>query len=145
MAPSEQPRFIGNARLPRWLLPSPWPVVNEEVALALLKLEDQRVREMVPMRGDLPLLTGGGWDIRAALVLPGFVDAHTHLDKALTAARLGAVAPGLLGRDCSHRRGSKRWTAADVHERASHALAWAWNAGTRHPALAHPHRPVATG
>lgn len=132
MAPTKRPRFIGNARLPRWLLPPQWPVAGGQVALALLSLEDQRVRAVAPMRDDLRLPPEAGWDIKGALVLPGFVDAHTHLDKAFIAARMGQVQSGLLGGIAATAADRKHWTPADVHERASRALAWAWNAGTRH-------------
>ncbi|VTU36023.1 amidohydrolase family protein [Variovorax sp. PBL-E5] len=127
----DPPRFIANARLPRWLLPAQWPAADGEVALALLELEDRRIGTIAPMRDDLPLPPLAGWNIHGALALPCFVDAHTHLDKAFTAARLGAVQPGLPGGIAATAADRGRWTPADVHARASRALDWAWHAGTR--------------
>jgi cytosine deaminase len=129
--PPDPPRFIANARLPRWLLPPQWPLVDGQVGLALLEFEDRRIRALTPMREGLPLPPHAGWDVGGALALPAFVDAHTHLDKAFTAARLGAVQPGLLGGIAATAADRVHWTPADLHARASRALAWAFGAGTR--------------
>ena len=132
MPSSDPPCFIANARLPRWLLPPHWPLVDGQPARALLELDARRVRALTPMRDAPPLTPHAGWDVDGALVLPAFVDAHTHLDKAFTAGRLGTVRPGLLGGIMATAADRVHWTAADLHARASRALAWAWNAGTRH-------------
>ena len=67
-----------------------------------------------------------------ALVLPGLVDAHTHLDKAFTLPRMGVVKPGLLGAIEAMMVDRQGWTEADIHARASRALQWAYDAGTVH-------------
>ena len=70
-------------------------------------------------------------DLGGALVFPGFVDAHVHLDKAHTWVRApnrsGTFNEAIdaLGRDKDH------WTADDLRRRAAFALRCAWEHGTR--------------
>jgi cytosine/adenosine deaminase-related metal-dependent hydrolase len=89
------PTRLDNARLPRWLLPSGWPAREGAPALAHLALHDGRVQDVRPMGA--PTHHAGAWKLDGAPVLPGFVDAHTHLDKAFTLPRMKNVQPGLLG------------------------------------------------
>jgi cytosine deaminase len=72
------------------------------------------------------------WDLQGAPVLPGLVEAHTHIDKTFTLPRIGPVKPGLLGAIDAMMADRLHWTAADVHARASRALEWAWAAGCVH-------------
>ena len=70
-------------------------------------------------------------DLAGALVFPGLVDAHVHLDKTHTwdraPNRSGTFMEALetLGRDKDH------WTRQDLHKRAGFALRCAWEHGTR--------------
>lgn len=70
-------------------------------------------------------------DAAGELVFPGFVDAHTHLDKAHTwhrtedARGLFAEALRVLGAD------KENWTAEDLHRRAGFSLRCAYAHGTR--------------
>jgi len=72
-----------------------------------------------------------GVDLDGALVFPGFVDAHVHLDKAHTwdraPNRSGTFQEALdtLGRDKAN------WTRDDLLRRAGFALRCAWEHGTR--------------
>jgi cytosine deaminase len=125
------PDFIANARLPRWLLPQDWPEGSNGPALALIELAGGRVRRTVPINDDTSI-TGLGWDVARALVLPGMVDAHTHLDKAFILPRMGAVKPGLLGAIDAVIGDRAHWTHADLRERAERGLQQAWEAGTTH-------------
>jgi cytosine deaminase len=70
-------------------------------------------------------------DLDDAIVFPGFVDAHVHLDKTHTwdraPNRTGTFFDALetLGRD------KDRWTRPDLLRRAGFALRCAWEHGTR--------------
>ena len=68
-----------------------------------------------------PAPHGAVWDVAGALLLPGLVDAHTHLDKAFTLPRMGEVKPGLLGAIEAMMVDRQSWTEADIHARASRA------------------------
>jgi cytosine/creatinine deaminase len=74
---------------------------------------------------------GAEVDLEGALVFPGLVDAHVHLDKAFTWNRAPnrsgtfAEALGVLARD------RVRWTERDLRLRADFALRCAWARGTR--------------
>jgi cytosine deaminase len=126
------PQWIANARLPRWLLPADWPTEAGQPAPAFLPLTNGKVSEPSPHAAADRMRNEPGWDLGGALVLPGFVDAHTHLDKAFTASRLTDVQPGLLGGIAATSRDMHRWDQEDLRRRANRALEWAWNAGTVH-------------
>ncbi|MBX9834319.1 MAG: amidohydrolase, partial [Burkholderiaceae bacterium] len=96
MHTSNTPDHILGARLPRWLLPQHWPTAGHQPALATLHLALGKVQGITPF-DPAAALHGTTWDVAGALVLPGLVDAHTHLDKAFTLPRMGVVKPGLLG------------------------------------------------
>ena len=131
------PSRILNARLPRWLLPATWPLDDGAPLLASLVLAGGRIESVMPMdafTGDTQAqqATGTGWDVRGAPVLPGLMDAHTHLDKTFTLPRISGLQPGLLGAIDAMMKDRLRWTAADVHQRAGRALEWAYQAGCVH-------------
>ena len=69
-------------------------------------------------------------DLGGALVFPGLLDVHTHLDKAYTWDR----APNLRGEFWDALKilaaDSKLWTEEDIYRRASFALECAWAHGT---------------
>lgn len=73
----------------------------------------------------------GAVDLQGAMVFPGFVDAHVHLDKAHTWDR----APNRSGRFSealeTMARDKANWTRKDLLRRAGFALACAWERGTR--------------
>jgi cytosine deaminase len=125
------PTLLQRARLPRWLLPHTWPTRSSQPALADLHLADGRVERVQPHQL-LSERSIGRWDLNGALVLPGLVDAHTHLDKAFTLPRMGAVQPGLLGAIEAMMVDRRSWTKADVRARAGRALLWAFEAGVTH-------------
>ena len=71
-------------------------------------------------------------DMAGALVLPAFVDAHTHLDKGHIWPRTpnpDGTFMGALASVAEDR--AARWTAADVRARADFALRCAYAHGTR--------------
>jgi len=122
------PAHITAARLPRWCLPAGWPSQGTQPALADLRLADGKIEAITP-RVDGAISPGGDWHLNGAPVLPGLVDAHTHVDKAFTLPRLGTVKPGLLAAIETMMADRAAWTPADVRERASRSLRWAFEAG----------------
>ena len=131
MHTSNTPDHILGARLPRWLLPQQWPAAGHQPALATLHLALGKIQGITPC-DPTAALHGTTWDVAGALVLPGLVDAHTHLDKAFTLPRMGVVQPGLLGAIDAMMVDRQSWTESDIHARASRALQWAYDAGTVH-------------
>jgi cytosine deaminase len=119
------PGTLLQARLPRWSLPAAWPMWGAEPQLADVRLAAGRIASITPHDGG----HADGWDLRGAPVLPGLVEAHTHIDKAFTLPRLGALKPGLLAAIETMIADRETWTVADVHERASRCLQWAFEAG----------------
>lgn len=124
------PRRLLNARLPAWLLGDAWPRAAGQVALACMRLDTGRVLSCEPMPPAPVQAVEGDWDLDGALVLPGFVDAHVHLDKVFTLARIPDVQPGLLGAIEATLRDLPNWTPQDVAERAARGIRWAWEQGT---------------
>jgi cytosine deaminase len=129
--PPTAPAFIAHARLPRWLLPVGWPSDEASLALAGIEIARGRITRVTPMVAGAAA-AAPAWDVQGALVLPGFVDAHTHLDKVFILPRIGAVKPGLLGAIDAVIGDRAHWTHADLRERAERGLRWAWEAGTTH-------------
>lgn len=125
------PSILSNVRLPRWLLPAGWPQRDGVPELARIAIEAARVRSVEPAVAAVPP-PPDAWDLAGALALPCFVDAHTHLDKAFTLPRMKQVQPGLLGAIDAMLADRVHWTPADVRERASRGLQWAWECGTAH-------------
>ena len=70
-------------------------------------------------------------DVAGAPVLPGWVDAHAHLDKAYTLPRARPGRPGLLGAIEAVIADRPRWTEADLRQRITRGLVDAFDAGTR--------------
>ena len=121
------PPRITAARLPRWCLPADWPMHAAQPALADLRLTSQGLIASIMPSAAPP--ADGDWDLNGALVLPGLVEAHTHIDKAFTLPRLGVLKPGLLAAIETMNADRAGWTSADVRERASRCLQWAFDAG----------------
>ena len=119
------PSLLTQARLPRWSLPAAWPMRSAVPQLADVRLSAGRIASITPHDGAL----GDGWNLHGAPLLPGLVEAHTHIDKAFTLARLGALKPGLLAAIETMTADRETWTVADVRERASRCLQWAFEAG----------------
>lgn len=125
------PALLDNVRLPRWLLPADWPQRDGVPGLARIALDAGRVQSVQPATC-APSPSPSVWNLAGTLALPGFVDAHTHLDKAFTLPRMKEVRPGLLGAIDAMLADRVHWTFADVRERASRGLQWAWECGSTH-------------
>lgn len=119
--------LLDNVRLPAWLLPAGWPCVADQPRLADLTIEQGHVQAVVPGTG-----RNSGLDCKGAMVLPGLLEAHAHLDKTFTRARLGRIVPGLLGAIAATQIDRSRWSEDDLRQRASRALQQAQANGVTH-------------
>lgn len=120
-------RFLGatGARLPRWLLPENWPLVNNQPQLATLHFNASGL-QFEPTNASQP---AGYLALHGALVLPAFVEPHAHLDKTFTIERSPAQQPGLLAAIAAIHQDRVHWNAEDLQQRATQALHWAAEAG----------------
>jgi len=129
-------RGLSRARLPAWLLDAlqpGWPRTGQQPALADIEWLEGRICSLRAHDPAAPAATRAGLhDLDGALVLPGLVDAHLHLDKTFTLPRMGTVQPGLLGAIDAMMADRRRWTADDVRARAARALGLAFDAGVVH-------------
>lgn len=128
--------FLRRALVPTAVLPSSFDTsavdAIEPSALCDITIEGQQITAVAPASNTLPG-NGGAFvvDAEGAMVFPGFIDAHVHLDKAHTwhraPNRTATFGDALetLGRDKDH------WTAADLERRADFSLRCAWAHGTR--------------
>jgi cytosine deaminase len=124
--------LLRRARVPAALLP-PGLAAGvdplEPSVLCDLRIDGGRIDAVAPAGGGDP--SAAGLDAEGALVLPGLVDAHVHLDKAHTwfraPNRRGTFAEALatLARDKEY------WSRADLLRRGDFALRCAWAHGTR--------------
>lgn len=118
------------ARVPLACLPAPLHTTTPEGAPATepwrecdITVDGERIVAVAPAvpagsKGEV----GTGTDLGGAIVFPGLLDAHTHLDKAHTWDR----APNPRGEFWDALKilqaDSVRWTPDDLHRRAHFAL-----------------------
>jgi cytosine deaminase len=116
--------------------PAPDPL--DPSVLCDIALEGSRIASVVISTQSRALLpppgsaaSGDAVDLDGAMVFPGFVDAHVHLDKAHTWDR----APNRSGtfREALETlsRDKENWTRQDLTRRAGFSLHSAWEHGTR--------------
>lgn len=127
----QTPQFLTQSRLPKWLLPANWPHANGQPALADIGLQAGRIASVAP-HDAANLLADRAVNLHGTPVLPGLVDAHTHLDKTFTLARIGNIKPGLLAAIEAIAQDRNNWTISDVFGRANQGLQWAYESGVTH-------------
>lgn len=91
-----------------------------------LLLVDGVVVEVLPHG---TLLGSAERDLGGRIVLPRLVEAHCHLDKCHTVARLGAIGGDLHAAITAQQRDKSNWSAADLRRRAERGLAELERAG----------------
>ncbi len=107
---------------------APWPDAPE--VLADLWMRGGRIAAIRPAGEQAGDDDGDGVDLRGRWLLPPFADAHVHLDKTFTAARVDHAQPGLLAAVRATMGDRARWTPDDVERRAEHAVRLALAHGT---------------
>ncbi len=139
---------ITHARLPLWSLPASWPKQNGAIALANIVFLGNKIDHITPstlfenspelktatlaLEPPFSVSAEHVLDVHGALVLPGLLDAHTHIDKTLTLGRIKEVKPGLLNAIQAMMVDRASWSEEDIRARASKALQWAHAAGVTH-------------
>jgi cytosine deaminase len=136
--------LLQRARIPAAVLPAsiadPEPDQTEPSVLCDIELDGPRIASVArsaaagarPSAAKAPAAgAANAVDLNGAMVFPGFVDAHVHLDKAHTWDR----APNRTGRFSEAletlARDRESWTRRDLLTRAGFALRCAWEHGTR--------------
>ncbi len=85
----------------------------------------------VARSGELPARPGvAEIDLDGAIVLPGLIDAHVHLDKAHTWDRAPNRTATFMGALTTLGADSANWTEADLERRAEYSLRCAYAHGT---------------
>ena len=120
--------LLHNARLPAWTLPSSWPQHAGGPVNADIHIADGRIQTVHPAR----VRQADGWDLNGALVLPGLIEPHAHLDKTFTFSRSRPSRPGLLAAIETLQQDRRYGTAQDLHPRAARAVSWAAANGVNH-------------
>jgi len=125
--------LLRRARVPLACLPAGFTAVdplNEPWAEVDISLDAQRIVSVAPASTLTAAQGDDSTDLGGALVLPGLLDVHTHLDKTHTWHR----SPNPDGEFWDACRilhtDSARWTEEDVYRRAAFALETAYAHGT---------------
>lgn len=143
------PLWLRHARLPRWTLGAATATTTPETALHDLLVVDGQIAAMQPSASPPPQAVTGlhadersarlvaAWagagqvDLAGAVLLPGLIEAHAHLDKAYTVHRAPPTAPGLLAAIEATTADSARWTEDDLRQRGRRGLHEARRSGVR--------------
>lgn len=124
--------ILQRARVPVSLLPTAVPVdAVEPTQLCDLVIVGDRIVGVGPT-GAVPVAASATvTDLGGAVVFPGFVDAHVHLDKAHTWDRAPNRSATFWDALTTLGRDKDNWTAADLERRAEFSLRCAYAHGTR--------------
>jgi cytosine deaminase len=127
--PPTGPRFaLRNLRAPRCLVRADVPGTGDDPLCAIDLLVDAGRIAAIEPAGTLPAELGP--DLDTAMVLPGMVDCHTHLDKGHIWPRQQNPTGDVLGAALATAQDRKaRWNAEDVHRRMEFGLAAAYARG----------------
>jgi cytosine deaminase len=127
--------IVRRARVPAALLPVSLAGADvdplEPAVLCDVAVEGTRITAVAAAGGLGAAPLAREFDAGGALVFPGFVDAHVHLDKTHTWHRAPNPGGTFAGALQALAGDKEHWTEADLHRRAGFALRSAWAHGTR--------------
>ncbi len=110
------PFTLGNVSVPAWALEKEGDLVSTSLGIADGKITAP-IGELIDMKG--------------AMVLPAFVDSHTHLDKGHILPRASNPDGTFNGALSTVREDHANWSAIDVRTRAEFSIRSAYAHGTR--------------
>lgn len=127
-----QPFTLGNVTVPGWALDQKDAYVRADLGISNGLINSTAYSP----KGASAIETGGDSvgervDLKGALVLPAFVDSHTHLDKGHILPRAENPDGTFIGALTAVREDHTQWSAEDVRARAAFALRGAYAHGTR--------------
>ncbi|MFT4265911.1 MAG: cytosine deaminase [Xenophilus sp.] len=123
---------LRNARAPRCLIDDPvaadlCPAGDGDLVALDLSIEDGRIAQIAPAGATE---AARGPDMDASLVLPGFLDLHTHLDKGhIWPRRQNPTGDGAGASMATMQDRTAHWHAEDVRRRMDFALRTAYAKG----------------
>src|SRR5262245_58538260 len=120
---------VSRARVPVSLAPARLEADADGLALADIEIADGRFGSITPSDGASPV---SAIDLAGRIVLPAFVDCHTHIDKGHIWARQPNPDGTFLGAlNASGEDRAANWNAADLTRRMDFALRCAFAHGTK--------------
>lgn len=111
-----EPFTLRNVTVPACLLGQAGSLIHTDIGIA---------------NGHITEPVGLDMEMAGAMVLPAFVDMHTHLDKGHMLPRASNPDGSFMGALTSVRADHANWSALDVYRRADFALRCAYAHGTR--------------
>ncbi|MCI5078136.1 cytosine deaminase [Oricola sp.] len=104
----------------------------DDFALADVRICDRRIETISPAGATEAGAETASIDAGRRVMIPNFVDCHTHIDKAQILGRAEPADGTFAGAAASMRKDREaHWTAEDVHARMDFALRSAFHHGTR--------------
>lgn len=110
------PFTLGNVSIPAWAVEKGGDLISTNLGIA---------------DGKITAPIGNLVDMQGAMVLPAFVDSHTHLDKGHILPRASNPDGTFDGALTTVRADHSHWSAKDVHTRAEFSIRSAYAHGTR--------------
>lgn len=119
--------WLKNAHIPNCLLVSPdfRPQTRENLSLCDLKIERGIIQEIIPASGQ-----NSGIDLKKRIVLPCFVDVHTHLDKGHIWQRNPNPDGTFDSALTTVQKDSINWSPEDIYTRMEFGLKCSYAHGT---------------
>lgn len=120
--------WLKNAHIPTCLMKDSEgiiPQTRENLFLADIKIKGDKIAEIIPSSPDTV-----GIDLRQGIVLPCFVDIHTHLDKAYSGVRSPNLQGDFMTALETIHQDKVYWDEQDLYQRMNFALQCSYCHGT---------------